>query len=69
VKEVKSSNLAAVGYDLDSKTLKVKFNSGDIYHYFEVPPEVHEQLLLSPSIGKYFNQFVKTRYKYGRVSP
>ena len=66
---VESSNIHAVGYDATDKILKVRFNSGELYYYFEVPPELHEQLMLAPSIGKFFNQFVKKRYAYGRMEP
>jgi len=39
MKAVKSSNVSAVGYDEENKTLQVKFRSGGIYQYMDVQPE------------------------------
>lgn len=67
--DVVSSNLSQVGYEEENQTLKVVFKNGDLYHYFGVPKEVFELMLKSESIGKFFNQHVKNKYQYGKISP
>ena len=65
--KVESSMVYAVGYDEEAETLEVVFNSGGIYHYFEVPKEVYEGLLAAESKGRYMHASVIDVYPYARV--
>lgn len=58
-----SSALAAVGYDADRRVLEVRFNTGRIYHYFEVPASVVKQLLKASSKGQYFNRAIRPNFR------
>ena len=52
---VKSSMLAALGYDPVSRTLAVRFTGSNYVHsYTDVPPEVVAAIRAAPSIGKAF---------------
>jgi hypothetical protein len=65
---VRSSTIAAVGYDPASCTLEVEFTNGRTYQYFDVAEHVHETILGgSVSVGRYFNENVRGVYRYGRV--
>ena len=65
---VSSSTIAAVGYDVESSTLGVRFHSGMDYHYFQVPKEVFDGFLTAGSCGQYFDQYVKKPgYTYARA--
>ena len=64
---VDSSNVAAVGYDENSHTLQVEFNSGATYQYFDVPEVIFEGMINAASVGQYLNQQVKGIYRYSRV--
>ena len=57
---VSSTALQSVGYDEDSQTLEIKFTSGAVYQYFEVPPEVYRGLMAAESHGRYFHQHVRS---------
>ena len=59
---VRSSVIAAVGYDEETAVLDVQFTSGDVYRYFAVPPSVHRALMEADSPGAYFNRHVSDRY-------
>jgi len=63
---VDSSNLVSVGYDEDTSTLEVEFNSG-LYQYFEVPAYVYEELMNSDSKGSYMHKNVKNIYNCERI--
>lgn len=63
---VSSSNVAEVGYDPDTLTLEVAFQSGDVYQYFDVPESVYQQLMQASSIGAFLNQQIKNSYRYAR---
>ena len=65
---VESSTLANIAYDRTRTLLQLKFNSRAIYQYFRVPATVHEELLLAPSKGRYFNQAIRGKFAYRRIS-
>ena len=65
---VESAALATVGYDEARELLQVEFCGRAIYQFFGVPVAVHEGLLGSPSKGSYFNQAIRGRFAYQRVS-
>lgn len=64
---VSSSNVAAVGYDPNTQTLQVEFNSGSIYQYFDVPQTIYEALISAESKGKFLNAQIKGYYRYAKV--
>ena len=64
---VNSSNVDSVGYNPDSLTLEIEFNSGDIYQYYDVPEYIYDELISAGSVGQYLNQNVKNNYSYDQV--
>jgi hypothetical protein len=62
-----SSELHSVGYDDASNVLEVQFQTGGVYRYFGVPPNVHAALLAAESKGRFFNTVIKPRYQYQRI--
>jgi hypothetical protein len=69
MQEVKSSNIAKIGYDDATNTLKVQFKKGGEYHYLEVPAEVHSDLMKAESIGSFFSKNVRNTYKFVKAEP
>lgn len=68
VTAVESTTLATVAYDEAQELLRLEFRSQAIYQYWGVPALVHQALLSSPSKGSYFNQAIRGRFAYQRVS-
>lgn len=64
--KVKSGHVQAVGYDASTKTLAVDYGHG-VYHYRNVPPHVHADLLKQKSVGSYLNKVVVGQYKFHRL--
>ncbi|CAG1769284.1 hypothetical protein BAC3_00170 [uncultured bacterium] len=64
---VSSSNIAAIGYDSNTQTLEVEFNSGSIYQYFDVPQTIYEALINAESVGKCFIGQIKGYYRYAKA--
>ena len=59
---VDSTAIAAVGYD--GYTLAVIFHTSDkIYDHPGVPPSVYFGLMNADSMGTYYNQHIRGRYK------
>ena len=62
-KSVKSSNIAAIGYDKNAKVLEIEFKHGGIYYYKDVPENAYEAMLIVPSIGKFFHNNIRNGFK------
>jgi hypothetical protein len=63
IQQVASSVIAEVRYDDERACLEVHFHNGRVYRYLDVPPEEYEALIHARSVGKYFNQEIRTRYE------
>ena len=65
---VGSSNVEAIGYDVDNQELHVLFNkSGLTYAYFAVEEWVFQEFMQANSKGTYLNENIKERYEYSRL--
>lgn len=53
---VTSSNVKSVGYDPNTRTLEVEFNSSGVYQYGNVSEGEYQSLLQAESVGKAVNQ-------------
>lgn len=65
--DVDSSMIAAAGYDEKIQTLQVQFNSGNCYEYYEVEPEVFQELLEAESKGRYMRANIIDCYGYSKI--
>ncbi len=68
VTAVESTVVARVGYDEDPELLQLEFCSRAIYRYCGVSAAVHQALLVAPSKGIYFNQAIRGRFPFCRIS-
>jgi hypothetical protein len=71
LKAVESSNIAAMGHDGETQKMQVKFKTGTVYLYRNVTAEVFEQVINAASIGRMFNQLIKSKpnaYPYEQVA-
>jgi hypothetical protein len=59
---VESSTLAAVVYDRRTQLLQLEFRDGTSYQYSAVPISIYQELLSSPSKGRYFNHTIRGRF-------
>jgi hypothetical protein len=64
---ITSSNLRSLGYDAESSTLEVEFNSGAVYQFQGVPQAEWESLLNAGSKGRYFNANIKNRFPCSKL--
>lgn len=62
-----SSCILSLGYLAEHAVLDVEFLTGDVYRYFDVPPNAYTGLLVACSLGAYFNRVVKNRFDYVRL--
>lgn len=58
---VTSSNIDAIGYEPETQVLKVRFHTGITYAYGNVSHQQFTTLINAESVGKSFNQLIKSR--------
>ncbi|GAA0660456.1 hypothetical protein GCM10010193_09270 [Kitasatospora atroaurantiaca] len=66
--DVESSALRSVGYDRGGHVLEIEFVSSSVYQYSGVPGRIHRALMAAASHGRYFNQAIRGRYTYRRIT-
>lgn len=65
--QVTSSNIKAIGYNLETMTLGVEYLNNTEYHYFDVPEDHYEGALNADSVGTYLNKYIKGKFRYKKV--
>jgi hypothetical protein len=59
-----SGNIVAVGYN--NNTLAVRFASGALYHYADVPVKTYSEFMAAKSAGSYFAANIRNAFKATR---
>lgn len=62
-----SSVIKHFNYNEKSNTLKITFVSGLVYAYKNVPQQVYELLVIAGSKGRYFNYYIKDKFKFRKL--
>lgn len=62
---VSSSDISSIGYE--GSTLHIRFHSGGLYAYYNVPLSVYNGLMSAGSKGRYFHENIKGRYGDTRI--
>jgi hypothetical protein len=61
---LESSLLTAARYDAKASRLALKFQTGKIYYYLDVPPDIFEALLAAPSAGAFFVSTIRDQFQF-----
>lgn len=65
---VESSLARSVGYNPETLVLEIEFRpNGMVWQYFGISETMYHEMM-SGSIGKYFNQYIKGQYPEKQVS-
>lgn len=62
---VKSSNLAAVGYNEDCHLLRIRFLDGAVYDYPDVAPEWYAEFMAATSKGRMVRELARRGFRLG----
>ncbi len=61
---VRSSAIAAVGYDPNTGRMKIRFTSqGTTYDFCGVPQHIYNGLMAAASKGTYYDRVIRDRYQ------
>lgn len=59
-----SSAVKAYWYDQNKEQLKIRYPSGDVYTYLDVPPKVVKRMESATSMGRFLNKNIKPSFAY-----
>jgi hypothetical protein len=62
-----STVISEFHYDPAERRLDIRFVSGRLYSYHEVPSEIGLGMARAFSKGEYFNKHIRDRYRFTRV--
>jgi hypothetical protein len=63
-----STVIASTEYDASTRTLLVKYVSGMMYRYKDVPAEVYSEMRAAFSKGQFLNRFIKGKYAFEKIT-
>ena len=58
----------SVAYHAGKRILYLRFQSGDIYRYFDLSNNDYQQLLSAESKGRYFLSNIRNCFRYERLA-
>lgn len=68
VPRIRSDALLGASYDLERRILTVQFETGSVYEYYDVEPELHDELeAAQPHPWRVVGERVK-EHRYRRIS-
>ena len=68
-RHVHSQVFDAVRYQPEARTMAVRFTSGEMYEYYDVPGEVFTAFAEAADHGAFFARRVRKAYAYRRLEP
>jgi hypothetical protein len=63
-----SKLLASSAYDVTKRILYLRFRSGDVYRYFELPEAEYHVFLNAESHRRYFLTHIRNQFRYERLA-
>ena len=63
-----SAVIAGYAYDAEKQTLEVRYHSGKVYHYLNVPEKVYKEMRSTMVKGIWFNRHIKGKYTFKEVT-
>jgi hypothetical protein len=65
---LESKMFTAVAYDMENRILYLRFQSGDVYRYFEFCSDDHRQFLGAECKGRYFLSNIRNCFRCERLA-
>ena len=63
-----STVIAGFEYDAVALVLRIRFLSGAVYEYLDVPEELYAAMKTYREKGVFLNKFIKDKYAFRKVS-
>lgn len=68
---VSTTGITQIGYHEDSEihgTLELEFESGHVYRFFNVPPEIYGEFIRALPRENYYDLHIRSRFPNSRVA-
>jgi hypothetical protein len=64
-----SAVIDAYDYNVDTETLTVRYRSGKVYNYLQVPEKVYKEMRATTAKGIFLNRNIKRKYPFVEIEP
>jgi hypothetical protein len=64
---IDSTALESAAYVAQRRWLYLRFKSGEIYRYFDFPPENYRDFMADESKGSYFGKHIREQFRYEHI--
>ena len=65
---LESKMVFSFAYDADTRTLYLRFRTGDVYRYFHFSEDDYQQFLRAESKGRHFLSNIRNCFPYERMA-
>ena len=62
-----STVIKSIDYNVVTAILTIRFVSGSLYEYYEVPEQVYDAFKAFREKGVFYNEHIKGKYRFARV--
>lgn len=62
-----STVIRYIEYNADNRVLRITFQTGAVYAYYDVPASTHIGLMKAWSKGRYFNDHISGHFQFKRL--
>ena len=63
-----STVVSSFKYFPETLTLRIRFVSGLIYEYFQVPEKIYQEFKTAGSKGNYLNRHIKNHFNFKKIN-
>lgn len=64
---IESTALESPAYVAQRRWLYLRFKSGDVYRYFDFPPDKYHDFMAADSKGNYFGKYIREHFRYEHI--
>jgi hypothetical protein len=64
---IDSTALESAAYVAQRRWLYLRFKSGEIYRYFDFPPDKYRDFMAAESKGSYFGKHIREQFRYEHI--
>jgi hypothetical protein len=66
-KDIESTMISSIGYDIPSSTLEIEFKRGVVWQYYDFPESTWYEFENTESQGKFFLAQIKGQFREAQV--
>ena len=64
---VVSKNILSIGYNANTRTMRIEFKKNVLYDYSAIPPELFQGMMAAESKGGFFNDNFRNKFEFHKI--